>query len=218
MAEEKSNTFEVAYEQAFTLACEELLKKDIPLCCTYAGAQVIDRQENTFSIEITFLNKTIHITIPQFVFTANGSDDVHIWEKIVILHYLANSDGTDLAGSMINYKQVKDGSLYFPTFDKRSIKPLVAVFGEAPHMLVKASASLGAEEIDYGDVGIKIMAFPMVPLFFVIWKGDEEFPAEGGIMFDASIEKRLSAEDIAVLCQQIVFRIIKIKKQIESLA
>jgi hypothetical protein len=206
----KRNTFEIAYEEAFDLACKKLLKKDACSSCIKAGAQVVNRTEKGLNVEINFLNKTVSIDIPEFIFTFNSTDPVHIWEKILILHYLSNA-GAPLTGSLINYRQVKDGANYFSTFEKRSTMPFINSFGEETDSLIKVSKSLGFEEFNQGDVGIKINAFPFVPIYFIIWKGDEEFPPSGNILFDSSIENNLSAEDIAVLCQQIVIELIKIK-------
>ena len=213
MAEAKKSTFEVAYEEAFELASQALLKRDISECGKNAGGEVTRRSENAQTIKIKFLNKNVLIDVPAFTFSEEeSSEPVHIWEKILILHYLANAEDTPLANTQINYRQVKDGTNYFSTFEKRSTKPLIGCFGEAPQTLIEAAKPLGAEAVAYGDFGIKVQAFPLVPIYFVIWKGDDEFPADGSILFDASIEKWLSAEDIAVLCQQIVFKIIRNKK------
>ncbi|GAI34732.1 unnamed protein product, partial [marine sediment metagenome] len=43
----------------------------------------------------------------------------------------------------------------------------------------------------------------------VLWRGDEEFPPSGSIMFDATISDYLSAEDITVLCQTIAWKLVK---------
>jgi hypothetical protein len=205
----KKDGFEKAYEEAFSLACKELLKKDVIACCKNGGGELVRRSENVFYIKINFLNKFVTIAIPEFSFSTDHTDPIHIWEKILILHYLINADETSLTGNLINYRQVKDGANYFPTFEKRSIKPVISFFGEKPDLLISASKILGGEEVKRGDVSVKITALPFVPVFFVLWKADEEFPPGGGILFDSSIEKKLSAEDIAVLCQQIVFKIIK---------
>jgi hypothetical protein len=216
MVKEKRSSFEIAYEEAFSLACKEFLQKDVYSCCINAGAEVFKHSEDSFNIKINFLNRPVNINIPEFAFSLESPDNIGIWEKILILHYLSNSDETPLTNSLINYKQVKSGSNYFPTFEKRSIKPLISSFGKEPHLLIESSKQLGGEEVSYGDFGVKITAFPFVPIFLVIWKGDEEFPATGNILFDSSIEKRLSAEDIAVMCQQIVFKIIKIKNKTDE--
>jgi hypothetical protein len=141
---------------------------------------------------------------------------VDIWEKILILHYLTNSNKESLTGSLITYRQIKSGSVYFPTFEKRSIQPFTKFFAENSEALLEVANHIDAEKYDSGDMAIKIMAFPSVPLYFVLWKGDDEFPASGNILFDETIEKKLSAEDIAVLSQQIVFKLINISKKIIS--
>jgi hypothetical protein len=41
-----------------------------------------------------------------------------------------------------------------------------------------------------------------------LWKGDEEFPPEGNILFDRSIIGVLSAEDVAWLSGMVVYPMI----------
>lgn len=208
MAEQKRNTFEVAYEEAFDLACRSLEGRDIETLCDLAGAKVNKGPDQT-DITLNFLNKDVQITLPGFEFSQKGGEEVHIWEKILILHYLANASDSPLTRELINYRQVKDGSTYFSTFEKRSTRPFVKFFGNQPEKLMDMLGVFGAERVEQGDFGIRVSAFPWVPVYFIIWKGDEEFPPDGSILFDSTIEQRLSAEDIAVLCQQMVFKFIK---------
>ncbi|MFC1592039.1 DUF3786 domain-containing protein [Thermodesulfobacteriota bacterium] len=209
MTEQKKNTFEVAYEEAFTLGCEQLQQKDLAAWCTRAGARVRELGDARTEILISFLHKPVRVCVPDFTFTAEDGTEIGVWEKILILHYLNQCEGTPLSNDLINYRQVKDGATYYPTFEKRSIKPLLKFFGSSPEKLGAAAAQLGAERAEHGDYGVRIMAFPLVPLYYVVWKGDDEFPPEANILFDATIEQNLSAEDIAVLCQQVVFQMVK---------
>jgi len=212
LEQKKKTTFDVAYEEAFELGCTKLLEQDIESCCANAGAGLYRHTDTSCSVGLTFLNRPVTVTIPDFSFSAEG-DAVHVWEKIIILHYLANAAAKQpLTGSLINYRQVKDGSTYFSTFEKRSAKPFLKTFGETPGLIYECTKPLGGKKVDCGDVGVTVNAFPLVPITFVIWKGDEEFPPEANILFDESIEAYLSAEDIAVLCQQLVFKIIGIKR------
>jgi len=41
-----------------------------------------------------------------------------------------------------------------------------------------------------------------------LWKGDEEFPPEGNVYFDASISSYLPTEDIAYLAGAVVYKVI----------
>ena len=208
--------FEVAYDEAFKLACEDFKNKDIELCCKYAGAEINLCSEDSAAITIKFMDKIVTINMPEFTFSVTAPDTVDIWEKILILHYLANANTDALTGSLITYRQIKSGSVYFPTFEKRSIIPFTKFFAENSDSLLEVSNHIDAEKYDSGDMAIKIMAFPYVPLYFVLWNGDDEFPASGNILFDETIEKKLSAEDIAVLSQQIVFKLINLSKKITS--
>jgi hypothetical protein len=47
-----------------------------------------------------------------------------------------------------------------------------------------------------------------VPLQYVLWEGDEEFPLSVQLLFDASVDHYLSLEDIVVLGQVTTGRVI----------
>ena len=72
--------------------------------------------------------------------------------------------------------------------------------------------TFGAEPSDQGDVSVLVKALPLVPVALIIWKGDEEFPPEGNILFDRNILKMLSAEDIAWLSGMVVYPLMGMAK------
>jgi hypothetical protein len=47
-----------------------------------------------------------------------------------------------------------------------------------------------------------------VPLQLILWEGDNEFPAEANILFDKTIGRILSPEDVAWLAGMVVYRLI----------
>jgi hypothetical protein len=59
-----------------------------------------------------------------------------------------------------------------------------------------ASEILGGEELDIADASFKFSPFPKVPLYYLLWEGDEEFSARLSVLFDKSIERHLSADAI----------------------
>jgi hypothetical protein len=85
------------------------------------------------------------------------------------------------------------------------------VFGDDLEGFISAGIEFGGARAAYGDYSLSFQAFPYVRITFVVWKGDEEFPATGSVIFDSSIVTYLSTEDIAVLCNMIAVRIIKHK-------
>ncbi len=214
MKKKQKNGFEAAYQEAFELACKELLSNDIPLCCSCAKAEIISRSKEQHTVNLQFFDSTVEINIPEFTFTSSSQETVHIWEKILILHYLSNADNKELSGRLITYRQIKSGAGYFPAFEKRSTIPFTNYFSNNSDSLVKAAEHINGEKSDLGDISVIIPAFPKVPLYYVIHLEDDEFPASGNILFDEIIENIFSAEDIAVLCQQIVFKLINLSNNI----
>jgi hypothetical protein len=58
---------------------------------------------------------------------------------------------------------------------------------------------------------VKVQAFPRVALGMVLWKGDAEFPPEGNVLFDSSVTAYLPVEDIVILAETVVWKLIKRK-------
>ena len=200
------NMQEQAYELAYKLACEQLVSMDIEEICGKTGAQRMDSNK----IIIKYLNQPYLITLPDVEISLRDSEEeAPLKDRILILHYLTLAKGTPATNRLITFKQLPGGASYFPAFSQRAIKPLLNHFGKEPELLTDAAAKLGGYKANYGDVAITINAFPRVPITFALWRGDDEFPPRGGIMFDASISAYLSTEDITVLCETIIWRLVK---------
>ena len=198
------------YQDAYKLACDALRTADIKERSEKSGAALEEDKSGTYLLKLKFLNELYQIRFPDIDVTYHSLDrEVSIWSKILLLHYIINSQGSPLTGEWIDFRQVPGGSNYYPAFVNRSQKPLRNFFGDQLDLLDEAARHLGGERADYGDRAVIIPALPRVPIALVFWMGDEEFPPEANILFDSTISAYLSTEDIAVLSQQIVFAMIK---------
>ena len=65
--------------------------------------------------------------------------------------------------------------------------------------LVEAVRRLGGGPADFGDVSGVVPALPRVSVMAVLWRGDDEFPAPGTMLFDSTVVEYLPMEDIVVL-------------------
>jgi len=205
------NTSKYGYELAYKLACEELAKiGDIEQQCLKSGARYLEIDSNKVII-IEYLNQSYLISLPDIrISLMNSEEAVPIKDKILMLHYFTSAKGTPLSNRLIAYKELPGGIIYFPTFSKRAIKPLLDHFGKEPHRLIDVAGKLGGDKADYGDVAVTINAFSRVPIILVLWQGDEEFPPGGNIMFDSTISEYLSTDDINVLCETIAWRLVRL--------
>lgn len=79
-----------------------------------------------------------------------------------------------------------------------------ATFSGHAKELREAFIKLGGKGLPQGDVGYEIKAFQCIPLRFFFWDRDEEFEAEGNILFDYSatdfnhVESAVSIADVGI--------------------
>jgi hypothetical protein len=199
--------WERGFELSFKLACEALTRiSDIQDQCRRSSAKYLGPNK----IAIDYLGQIYHIILPEVkIVSADSGAEASLRDRILILHYFTLAKGTPPTGKLITYKQVPGGINYFPAFSQRAISPLVRRFGKNPELLQKAAARLAGREAAYGDTAVTIAAFPRVPITLVLWRGDEELAPNGNILFDANISDYLSTEDIAVLSETIVWKLVK---------
>jgi len=201
--------YEYAYALAYKLAAEELNHCDVRKLCSRSGARYLEENAQR-AIVLTYLNRPYQVTLPDVDITLVGSQEVvPMREKILILHYLTLARGTPTTGRVITFKELPEGPVYFPTFAKRTVDPLLDHFGKEPYRLLDTARKLGGHRSDYGDLAVTINAFPSVAITLVLWQGDTEFVPSASIIFDASITDYLSTEDITVLCETVIWKLVK---------
>jgi hypothetical protein len=211
----EQKNYEYAYGLAFKLAAEKLSNiKDLEKQCLKSGSECqisgIER-----SISLKYLNRIYRVKLPEII-VSSGKEPVELRDKILILHYLTIAKGTPLAENLITYQELEEGAAYYPSFFKRTIKPLIDFFGPYPEKLKQYSAELGSHYVKYGDFAVTIPAFRYIPITLVLWKGDDEFPPNGNILFDSTILDYLSVEDVNILSQTIVWKLVKSFQQDKS--
>lgn len=198
------------YKQALEMGRRELVGKNPDLVASLSGAKIMRHKEGDIALSLPFLNEGISISWPEIELTREDSNkELSIQQQILILHYLLGAwraNGPGITGQWCGFQDIPDGRFYLDAFVKRAKAPLLDAFGTHPEKLTETSKRLyGAEPFDYGDISVMVKALPLVRVALIIWKGDEEFPPEGNILFDQNISQLLSAEDIAWLAGMIVY-------------
>lgn len=197
------------YRMALEMTEKEIRERNPLHLCRLSGALFTEQGGDSAVIRLKFLNRTITVTWPDLLFSQDQEGEVSIKEKIVILHYL-NGVKREYGGEeWISYKDIPSARFYLDAFNRRVKQPLIGAFGELPDRLISCAKELfGATTSSFGDVSVVIQALPKVPVALAVWKGDEEFPADGAILFDRSIQDMLSAEDISELSSMIVYPLV----------
>lgn len=201
------------YRQACRLARDALAEKDPDPVARFAGADVQRDSEGRATLCLRYLNQVVDIPWPGFECSFRGSsEEVPVQQQVLILHYLLgawSSGGAPVTGEWIAFQEIPDGRFYLDAFQKRAKNPLVQAFGNALERLLDLGTLIfEATVFEQGDVSVLVKAFPLVPIVLILWKGDEEFPPEGNLLFDRNISKILSAEDVAWLAGMVVYPLV----------
>ena len=201
------------YQQALELGRNALRQADPDLLARRSGSEIRRGKDGRTLFHIPFLNDEAFLAWPDLLFVPGSSGkEPPLQHQIVLLHYLIGtwrSEGATVSGEWISFQDLPDGRFYLDAFQRRAKIPLVQAFGERPEMLAElAGAAFGATPLSQGDVAVQVRVLPLVPVGLVLWRGDEEFPPEGNILFDRNIGGIFTAEDIAWLAGMVVYPLV----------
>ena len=194
--------FTEAYRESAALAFEQIRLRPVSEICRRSGAV----QRNNGLVSVRYLGDDYEIDLERGLFLGAGAG-LSPADRLVILHYLAGSGPVGPGYGPVTFKELPGGLVYYPSFEKRAIAPLLSVFGHDVTGLVIAAENMGATATAQGDAGITIPALPNVTVGLSIWASDRELPASGSYYFSVTIGCYLPTEDVAVLCQAITGRL-----------
>ena len=202
------------YPLARHLAVEGLLRSNLEEKATRCGASYERRRDGEAKVGFRYLGRELRVSFPQgTIVSQNGQAPIPLREEILIFHHLERASGVPLTGRWASFSEIPGGAFYHPVFLMRCKSPLMKFFGEEPETLRSVAEEIQGEPLNLGDVGVRIQVFPFVPLALVLWRGDAEFPAEGSILFDASVSEYLRVEDTVILAETVVWKLIKAKRK-----
>lgn len=203
--------FEDISKQGFELTIRMVTQKlsTMPLAevCQRSGASLIDDHH----LHLLYLNRlySVNTSTGEITLADKKEDIVPIKDQILILHYLTQAQGRPFTNKVITYGQIEGAKFYTPIFLQRSLTPILKNFGQRPQLLLELAQTIGGQKASYGDISVSIDPFPRVRIFIILWRGDEEVPANGNILFDGNIGHYLSSEDVCVLTENLVWKLVR---------
>lgn len=206
-----------SYQLALALAREEFRRgspEEWQRRCARSGSRYLLPGEGGPAAQLSYLGRPYLIAWPG----GEVRPEAPVWLQIILLHYLNGARGAGPADELIPFRELEGGQVYDVNFRKRVRDRLVRGFASCSELLLQVGKLLGGEEVAYGDAAVKIWALPRVPLTVVIWRGDEEFPADANVLFDASVSSYLCTEDVVVLCEQVASELVGLAKEMSRRA
>jgi hypothetical protein len=204
------------YITARAMAAEELTHRNPKRVAGLSRSEYVF-EDGKEGLIVPYFGQLRRVMWPEVTVTpADGGAELPLTEQILILHYLQTTSGMEPEGVNVDFKQVPQGGFYWSAFVSRAQKPLLMTFGNDTEFYLQVATAMGGTPQDMGDAAAQFMAFPLVPIVHVLWRGDEEFDPEASILFDSTIPGHLPTEDIAALAGASVYRLMAAARQLRQ--
>lgn len=114
-------------------------------------------------------------------------DPAACYEKLNIYALLrsANSEAR-FQNEWVPFEKLRGTAPFYQSFQANIVQPFARMFNGRMAALERACRTLGGEKVSWSDAGYELKAFNCIPIRFLFWDGDDEFPAQGNLLFDVS--------------------------------
>jgi len=189
---------------------EKLAKAEPNEVCRRTGATYSLERKGYF---LPVLNQK-YLIVPgeQKIFCMRGDfceeEELRDYFYLMVLLYLLDARGGEPTRTWISEKDLKGGTTFFRGPHALRVEELKIAFGKNPEAFVQAGRQLGGVDLLFGDKAFALTVFPKVPLAYVLWKEDEEFPAQVTVMFDSTIQNHFPLDGIWCIVAEVSQRIL----------
>jgi len=197
---------------------EELSGREVNEVCVRASVQ-FDRERDCYLVP--FLNRTYAVLPRERRIDRRyhrGEERLSFQFYLVLLTYLLRARSLGLFGRMVTGAELRGGAFFFRGNHALFTGPLEQRFGTDSKAFLEAGLRLGGSKTDFGDVSFRLWPLPRVPLGYMLWSSDEEFPARVVVAFDASIAEHLPFDVIWALVNEVGGKLLDEARSMEQKA
>jgi hypothetical protein len=164
------------------------------------------------SYEVDFLNSVYLINpVAERIVELSPNPQRELPEEfqILLIRYLVAENGAPLEGKEVSEKDFPGGVTFFQGPHTLNVAPIAKLYGRDPNAFEMRARQLGALPVPHGDKAMRFLPFPLIPVTYVLWKEDEEFPASVSVLFDKSISRWFELDMIFTLVLVLTERIVE---------
>jgi hypothetical protein len=191
---------------------DDLQKKDVNTLCNLTLFSRVSPAQLVFH----FLNEDVRVDLDA---RCLKRQDGQSWQKtqdplleLVTVVYLNRVSALyPLGKEMVSTKDFKEAH-FFQGPHALQIEPLLKRYGHDIGGFKQAAETLEGIPLDMADAAYRLLPFPRVPLYFLLWLADEEFDARISVLFDRSIEEVFSADAIWGLVNRVSTALLQVSE------
>jgi len=119
--------------------------------------------------------------------------------RLFIVHYLLTAKDIPITREWISVKDIPGGIGFFQGPHAMPTDLIEKQYGDQLDRFSHVCEQLGGMPMDMADKAYAFRIAPRIPVAVLLWKGDDEFPAESKLLFDKSISEHLALDIIFAL-------------------
>lgn len=131
----------------------------------------------------------------------------HEYFYLFVIFYLLSAKDIETCGEWISEKDLPGGPTFFRGPHLIPTELISDRFGNDLDGFKQCCEKLGGTALDLGDAAFRFEIAREIPVVVVYWLGDEDFPAEAGLLYDRSIGQFLPLDILFALAVAVCSRI-----------
>ena len=189
--------------EADQIQWNQLSQKDPVTICNQTFFDPIGKD----CLQFQFLNEALRIDLHQRCLLRQAGE---VWQKsddplltLATITYLTNiEDVYPLGKDIVGIKDLKEGHFFCGPHELR-LSNLIERYGSDLDGFRRTAALLNGAPMEMADASYRLLPFPRVPLYYLLWLGDAEFKPRIQVLVDRSIEQSLPADAIWALINRV---------------
>jgi hypothetical protein len=182
---------------------DDLLKRDINELCNFT----LFERDASGNLKFSFLNENILVDFNDRCLKRKADGD---WLKtedplleLVTVLYLVNVNGLyPMDRDIVGVKDLKEAHFFQGPHVLRT-EPLVRRYGMDLAGFSRTAEHREGKRRDMADIAYRLLPFPRVPLYYLLWEGDDEFEPRVTVLVDRPVENVLAADAIWALINRV---------------
>ena len=122
------------------------------------------------------------------------TDEFSTYSRLSILKYLIHSTNLPLSGQLVRPSDLPGGDIFVRGTHVLPLNKMADRYGNDIDGFVTTGRRLGGTRCDYGDMSIRLLPFPRVPVVIIVWSGDQEFPPKSSLLLDSSCVSQIPVD------------------------
>jgi len=122
-----------------------------------------------------------------------------------LFHYAL--PGAKTSGEWVPLRGIRRAAPFEKAFLQQTLQPFAQFCDGRLPALISAGERLGFRRLPQSDAGFEADVYDCMKLRVLFWDGDEEFPAQANILFDANANDFLHEETIIMMGMEVLQRL-----------